>query len=255
MKKLKRLWLGIPRPVRAGLNLLIILLLAVAFYVSIGAPTLTKVQAFRRAERANLVGPSDILLETELEHYFYSYLVLAETDEGVITYVSDNVWGPDINYHEKTGDITLVTAPKNPFDYGSLNWQVSFPVFVVDDYPQAVRAEVDLDIVGTYNHNLNGENLQEPLNHHYTLTSQREQDGFFRFSIELPFLESSDGYGNDTGTTHGADGYALDLLARLFTNRYTTIKPTSSASVTATVRLYDETDQLIVQRDLTIATE
>lgn len=241
MKTLKRHWQRIPRPLRACLNLLSIGLLLVTFYVSVGAPTLRERLDFRRLERANLVGPSEILLEMEPEDYDYTHLILAETDAGVITYVSGYAWGSGFNYHEKTGDVTLVTAPYGLVGWGGRSLRISLPVFVVDDHPEALRAEVDLDIVGAYA--LSSEE-ESPLDHHYTLSARREQEGFFRFSIDLPAHYF---------TEHGPDGYALDLLAKKFTNYFNVFRPVSSADITATVRLYDSAGQLIARRELTIA--
>ena len=251
MRKLKNFWLNIPRWVRTIGNLVLLLLIAVVFYVCIGTPTLTEEQAFRRAEKAQLVGPSTILFNEDVESYDYRHLILAETDYGVITYVSDETWNPKLCYTAKTGDVTVVAAPKGPFNWGYSNWAVKLPVFVVDDVPDAVRAELEIDIVGTYVIHLNNEMLQIPLYHHYSLESTREEENFFQFAIELPFLDQYDGYGYNTDAEHGADGYALDLLAETFSNQDNQL-PRSSASITATVRLYDESGSLIVERNLTL---
>lgn len=251
MKKFKNLWLRIPRWVRACLNLIAVFLLAVTFYVCIGAPTLTEAQAFRRAEKANLVGPSTILVDTDLANYDYDHLILAETDVCVLTYVTDKTWYSELNYIPKTGDITVVAAPKGPFNWGYQNLGVTLPVFVVDDVPAAQRAELEIHILGTYVINLNGEQLEIPLDHRYSLESQREAEGFFRFVIELPFLYPTDAYGNDIAAEHGADGYALDLLAEIFTDSYY-YRSGSSASITAAVRLYDISDNLMETRELTL---
>lgn len=250
MRKLKNFWLNIPRPTRVIINILAIILVASAFYVSIGAPTLTEEQAFRREERANLVGPSTILFHEKVENYRYGTLILGETKHGVITWVDDSWNG--FNYHEKTGDITVVTAPSTWFDFGMENWEVALPVFVVDDYPEAVQAVLELNIQGVFVHNLNGKRLEEPLDHHFTLSSHRGDDGFFYFPLSLPYLDAFDDQGNETGATHGVDGYALDALADTFTNAMTAVNPQSNVSVTATVELFDESGALLVTRDLVL---
>ena len=252
MKKLKNFWLNIPRPYRAALNLLAILLILSLFYVSIGAPVPHPNLAFRRAERANLVGPSTILFSDSVENYYYDHLIMAETELGVITWVNDDQWG--FNYLEKTGDITVFSAPKEPFDWGYSHWATELPVFLVDDYPEAVRAELELDIQGYYAHNLNGELLHEPLDHHFFLSSDREDDGFFYFSLTLDYLDPVDENGNETNAEHGSNGYALDMLARNSTNFWNVVNPRSSADITAAVRLYDASDTLMVERDLILRT-
>lgn len=249
MKKLKRAWLRIPRKIRACLNFVVFLLLAVTFYVTIGSPTLTEKQAFRRAERANLVGPSTILYSSDVLYYDYDHIILGETGEGVITYVTDDVWDPKLSYHEKTGDITVITAPKSPFSWSYSNYMVSLPIFVVDDHPDAARAELDLHITGTHTININGEQVNTPLDHRYALESHREQEGVFHFCIQLPFLDPYDEYGNETNAEHGADGAALDVLAETFGVTPNAL-PYSNASITATVRLYDEQNALVANRDL-----
>lgn len=243
MKRLKEIWLRIPRPCRVLVNLILIAALAATFYVCIGTPTLTDEQAFRQEERANLLGPSTILFHEHVENYSYGKMILAETDQGIITWVDDSRFG--FNYHEKTGDLTLVAAPKWWFDFGLENWEVHLPVFLLDDHPEAIRAEVSLDIQGLYIHNLNGENRKEVLNHHFDLSAQRTGEGFFYLPLILPAKES-------TYASHGAEGYALDILSQTFTNRWNTIAPQSNASITALVRLYDEQGDLVAERELTI---
>ena len=241
----------IPRQIRTICNAVLILLLAVIFYTAIGAPPVTREQAFRRAEKANLTGPSAILLSEDLEHYDYDHLILAHSQYGVTTYVSSETWHPILCYTEKNGDVTVITAPKGVFNWGSHFWEVQLPVFVVDDVPDAVRAELEIDITGTYVHNLNGEQLQIPLDHHYALEATREHDHFFRFSIGLPSLGQYDESGYDTNAVHGAEGYALDLLAETFSNRDNRL-PHSSASITAAVRLYGKSDNLLTEQTLTL---
>lgn len=251
MKKLKRLWRRIPRKVRAIGNLLAALLVATVFYVCIGSPTSSEVQAFRRAEKANLLGPSTILLDTDLEYYYYDHLILAETDDCVITYVGEMGAYPTFCYTEKTGDVTVVTPTRSPFSWGNRNEEVNMPVFIVDDVPEAVRAELEIHILGSYKCSSGGEAETFSLNHRYCLESRREGAGYFRFSINLPSLEPYDKFGNYTDARHGADGFALDLLADTFSNTNNWL-PYQNASITATARLYDDQDQLIVQREMTL---
>lgn len=252
MIKLKKLWLNIPRPIRAFINTLAIVIVVTAFYVSIGAPTINEVQAFRREERANLLGPSTILFNEKVENYPYgTNVIFAETDNCVITWVDDEFWG-GINYHEKTGDITVVTAPSYWFDFGHEWWDMTLPVFVADDYPEAVQAVLELDIQGVFVHNLNGERLEEPLDHQFSLSSHREGEGFFWFRLNLEAIEPYLEHGNVVETPHGVNGYAVDALADTFTNKMTTMNPQSNYSITATVRLYDAQENLIVEKDLVL---
>ena len=253
MMKLKFLWLNIPRPVRAVINIIAVLIVAVTFYVCIGAPVLNEEQAFRREERANLLGPSSILFNEKVENYPYgTNLILADTDNCLITWVDDDWYG--LNYHEKTGDITVVTAPAYWFDFGQEWWDMTLPVFVVDDYPEAVQAVLELDIRGVYVHNLNGERLEEPLDHQFALTNHREGEGFFWFRLNLESIEPYLEHGNVVETPHGANGYAVDALADTFTNAMTVMNPQSNVSITARVTLYDEYENLVAEKDLILRT-
>lgn len=250
MKKLKNLWLRIPRSCRAVLNILAALLLLAVFYATIGAPTLTKEQAFRRAERANLVGPSNILFNEKVENYPFGTLIMAETEEGVITWVDDRTYG--FNYHKKTGDITVVSAPKYWFNFGSSDFASSLPVFVLHEYPEADNAWLILNIEGTYTHNLNGERLDEVLNHSPRLWSNQGGNGFFYFTLDVPYR--GEGSYRDDASGLADDGYALDALSQTFTNLWNTTRPQSNVSITAIVRLYDENDTLLVERELVLRT-
>lgn len=252
MKKLKEFWLGVPRPLRTFVNLMVTFALLVTFYVCIGSPTLHNTQAFRRKERANLLGPSTILFNERVENYTYGHLILAETDNCVITWVDDITWG--FNYHEKTGDMTLVTGPKWWFDYGLENWEVCLPVFLLDDYPEAVYADMELHIQGTYIHSLNGDRLEETLDHSFYLSASRDEDGYFYFPLSLPYVDEFDSSGNPTGVTHGDTGYAVDALALTFTNVRKISRPQSEVTVTATVGLYDEQENLVAERELVVCT-
>lgn len=250
MRKLKNFWLNIPRSFRAVLNILLILLLLAAFYTSIGAPPLSAEHAFRRAEKANLVGPSNILFNENVENYPYGNLIVAETEWGVITWVDDATYG--FNYHEKAGDITVVSAPKYWFDWGSADFAASLPVFVLHDYPEAEYAWLLLDIEGTYTHHTNGELLDEPLNHTPSLYSNRGGDGFFCFTLDVP--DRGEGSYRDDAGGLADDGYAMDILAQTFTNTWNNTSPQSNASITATVLLYDKNGSLIAERELVLRT-
>lgn len=252
MRKLKNIWLHIPRPARVLINILAIVVVASAFYVSIGAPALTKEQAFRRAERANLVGPSTILFNEKVENYQYGTLIMGETEHGVVTWVDDSWYG--FNYHAKTGDITVVSAPKYWFDWGGSDFAATLPVFVLHEYPEATDAWLFLDIEGTYIHNLNGKNQTEKLDHTPKLHAFKAEDGFFCFTLDIPY-RSEEGSSRDDAGGLADDGYALDVLAQTFTNACTATNPQSSASITATVLLYNEYGTLIAEKELVLRTK
>lgn len=250
MKKLKNFWARIPRPCRVLWNLAAAFAIAAVFYVSIGSPAFSAEHAFRRAERANFVGPSEILFNEETENYLYDHLILAETEQGVITYATDENKSASFNYFKKTGAITVVSAPKYyPFYWGLDNLQISLPVFVVDDYPEAVYAELEICVKGVQKYNLNGESYTEILDQSFTAESHREKEGYFRFSLDLPFIYPLDKDGNRLDVRHGPDGFALDILAYCFTNA---AMRDFDADIFAAVRLYAADGTLLTEQAQTL---
>ena len=239
MKKIKNLWLCIPKPCRAALNVICIFVLSVAFYYFLGAPVLSDSQAFRRAERANFVGPSEILYSSSIYGHVYDRTMVAETEAGVITYIRcnrrDNVWD-ELQYIPKTGKITVVSAPLT-FPHHLTDYPPSLPVFIVDEYPEAKRAELDIHITGSYSYNLNGKDYTQPLNQKFSLAARREKKGCFRFTIEAT--------GSDSQRKEIA--FAMDVLSYTYSSDYWTMA--EDAVITATIRLYDRDGNLIIQQE------
>ena len=246
MKKLKHLQNKIPRPCRAVCNLVFSLAIAAVFYVCIDSPAFSQAHQFRRAERAGLVGPSTILFNDKIDKYDYSNLIVGETEHGVLTYATDDGL-QSFNYFKKTGDITVISAPKGFFTWGSEYWEVDLPVFVIDDHPEAVRAELALSVKGTFEYNHNMEHIVQPLDQHFSDEAEREHDGIFCFTFNLPFIDPLDKYGTWLDVGHGADGFALDALSHAFTNKGLR---DFEGIITAIVRLYDESSKLIIEREL-----
>lgn len=248
MKKLIKRWQKIPRPYKVLLDLTLTLILAIAFYVSIGSPALSQMHAFRRAERANFVGPSTILFSGKAENSEATHLILGETEGGVIMYGVRDKYPSRFNYFEKTGDITVVSAPKLSLWYWGREYiAVSLPVFVVDEYPEAVRAELEVHVEGLVEHRINGEDFSITLDQYFSDEATREGDGYFYFSFDLPFIMPLDEYGNDIpDANHGADGYALDALAYAFMDYGTFAAGTTSSAI---VRLYDADGTLIAESE------
>lgn len=246
MKKLKNLWNKIPRPYRSFFNLALAFVIATLFYVSIGSPAFSRAHQFRRAERANLVGPSTILFNGKVTEFDYSHLIIAKTESGILTFATDDTIPSNFNYFKKTGDITVISAPKFLMLWGLDNFPVNLPVFVIDDHPEAVRAELELSIVGTLEHNVNGTERAEVLDQHFYKEATRRDDGIFCFILDLPYINNLDEHGYFLDINHGADGYALDVLASTFTNMDTL---PFDGIITAIVRLYDSEGNLITEQE------
>ena len=59
----------IPRPLRACLWALLVIVLSILYYIALGCPTLSLRQELRRAEKVHLVGPSKIVDQVNGELY------------------------------------------------------------------------------------------------------------------------------------------------------------------------------------------
>ena len=117
--KIVRFFQGIPRPVKACFFAVFVGLVAIVYYIAIGCPTLSFRQEFRRAEKANLVGPSKIVDQLDNHDYNeYDNLIVGETEYGVCFFGrrkysvagtrTKKIYLYQFNYREKTGDITVV---------------------------------------------------------------------------------------------------------------------------------------------------
>lgn len=256
MKKLKQAWLAIPRPWRAGVNLLAILCLILSIYILLECPAFTHEQKFRRMEKAELVGPSHILASFDQSAVGYDHLILAETANAIILFQSSpNPWDQGrLTYREKTGPVTILTIPD--IDWGLYDAPViDLPVFVFHDCPGAVRAELDLEfgeglrwyteVNWTYG-DITATTYYEKTWH---LESDQPQDGFFRFDIHAePEGETiRDGY-YETWRPHTSEGMALETFSHMMGDgdSYT------YGSIPATVRFYDADGALITEDHLTI---
>ena len=244
MKTLKRLIGNIPRKVRIAVDIVLILLILFLFYLSIGTPALTTEQAFRRAEKMHMVGPSEILDTLDWGDYpMFDTLIVAETDEIIVFYrefrMYDYTPWPKLpkkqsresvfTYREKTGDITVLGAPVSISGIEILDYVRSYPVYVFDDYPEAVRAELEITVTGI--------KKSSKKEYRFSAEADRRSEGFFRFTL-------------DSG-----DGKAVDFIAHVSTGdslvQFLTDEE-NMASIPVTVRLYDENNALIVEKELFI---
>lgn len=255
MRKLKNIWMRVPRWLRSILDLLASALFVFLFYAAIGAPAITTTQAFRRAEKIHMVGPSVIVDTLDQSTYSeFKTMLVGETGEGIVFFgqyeaTQNNGWSertvlePVFSYREKTGDLTVLAAPTVSLGFPWIEYGgASLPIYLFDAYPEAIRAELDLTVSGTYGIDINGGEYTQDFTRSYSLEAQREKEGFFRFFISLP-------------TGNAVDAYALELISALSTGSTPFTYPSSheaAISIPVTVRLYDETDALILERQLTI---
>lgn len=242
MSSLKQLWSKIPRKARVLINLLAIALVGMVLYVFTGSPSFTALQRYRRAEKANLVGPAQILTICDLENAGYDHLLVADDGAGVILYGYSSLPGSQENfvYREKNGDLTVLAAPDFRF-FGAEEYVLDLPVFLFDDHPAAIRAELELTLSTT----LNDVYFEKD----YLLESQREGDGYFRFNIHAESENwYTDEYGQEWGSTLGAEGHALQEFSRMcgYSSAWNLLPQP------VTVRLFDTQNALILEQELLI---
>ncbi len=230
------LWTMLPRPLRVLILFIGIITAALFTYLFRGSPAFTDEQRYRLAERANLVGPAQILDIQDIplsKNYAYNRIVIADDGDGIILYV----WNTEMKrydtllYRKKVGDVTVYPAQISRFVYdlrGSK--ELVLPVYAFDNFPKAVHAELDL----TLRFGLNNKDYT----FEYTLEAEREKAGFFSFYIHV--TNPSD-----------AEAMALDAFSFLTGSRsYSGLEMEDGA--VADIRLYDSNDMLLYEESLII---
>lgn len=242
MRRLKRLWGNIPRRVRIGINLVTSAMLAFAVYCFLGCPAFTLEQSFRRAEKAHLVGPSEILAVYEPAGSDYEQLLVADDGDAVIFYLYSSALHPSdaLYYREKTGDLTVLAAPCVG-DFPGEEYVLDLPIFIFDHYPEATRAELEFTLSETVN-----DIYYEKT---YLLQSDREEAGWFHFNIHMESENwSVNEWGQAQGTPLGNETYLLYEFSYICGYRDSfNLQPQP-----VTVRLYDESGSLILEEIIQI---
>lgn len=212
----------VPVKLRVAANVVGIALCLVLIYIFLGSPVFTAQAAYRRAEKAALVGPGEILGTRIPEGQAYSHLVLARDEMGVMVYAWDrwNAGQRELVYLEKDGPLTIAAAPGR-----ELLWTMTHafvPVYLFDEYPGAVRAELELTISGTHEGEWGSVT--------YPLTALREDEGYFAFVIR-------------TNNSKGLEGHLLVQLRNVTGN---SMADTAGTEIHADVRLYDAAGEMLV---------
>lgn len=253
---MKRFWQRIPRKLRVCFNTLTIVLLIIAAYIFLDCPALTPVQQFRRLEKANLVGPSQIIEIVDLPNGLHDHLLVADDGNGAILYQYDDFefrWSGNLLYWEKSDGITIFPAPTHTF-FGSDSYVIDLPILVFHNYPGAVRGELELTIdeglgIRKTEQETGAAVHSEYFEKTYLMEADSDIDGYFRFNLHA---ESEnwyvDSYGQNWGRLLGNEGLALETLCRMIDENRSYLQ----AYVNATVRLYDVDNRLIIEKDLTI---
>lgn len=243
--KMKNILNRVPRPVKACVCAALVIMLAVVYYIALGCPTLTIKQEFRRAEKAHLIGPSTIVDTLSIEEYEeFDRLLVGESAQGITFFGRYRDQHPYENpleekqhylhYVEKTGDMTLCAAPNvwGVF-WENHGFRRTLPVYLFVEDPRAVRAEVSITVIGYRN-----PNQTDPFEVNFRGDASRSKDRFFRFTIHAD---------------QGDSLQALFYLSSLTGGNTSSVDAAWNAdNITAVVRLYDNRDQLITERTLTL---
>lgn len=255
MKKLKQRWLELPRKIRVFANILAILLAVFVLYVLMDCPAFTREQKFRRMEKAELVGPSEILHVMDVEGLGYDHLLAADDGDGVILYShSDYPWDAGLLfYREKTGPVTVLAAPNTGIMLHYVD-VIDLPVFVFHDYTSAVRAELDLEFgEGVEYAQVNWQQEDTAISTTYEKTwhleSEENHNGVFVFNIHAePDGTLKGQYGMEIWYPLASEGYAMEIFSDMTDNPHSYC----TYYIPATVRLYDWNDKLIAEEHLNI---
>lgn len=213
--------------------LLLILLLTAAYYFS-GLPIPIPELRFRKEEKAHLVGPGRILGKEEIDFSYYETMIVAETEEGVILWVSGNdLDRSDLVYKEKNGGNLLLAAPGH-LGYMTVADEVHLPLVLFDRHPRAVRAELQF----TLREIINGEEFEKT----YFLSADRETSGYFLFTLNV-----------ESDWPDGTDEERLTL--QIFANIASGKGNQQDYNVPVQIWLYDGRDKLIAEDSILISGE
>ncbi len=152
MKGIRRLIDRVPRPLRFAADAFLVLALLLAWYVSAGCPSLGgKTAEFRRAEKAGMAGPSEILgrvgVYANWPSVGYERLIIGDDGDAILFYT----YGTErysasrgtLYRREKTEGLLLTTLPAAAPRLPKIE-HPAVPLFLFADDPAALRAEVDL---------------------------------------------------------------------------------------------------------------
>ncbi|MBO5347761.1 MAG: hypothetical protein J6A45_06480 [Lachnospiraceae bacterium] len=238
--KLMQYWHTLSRPLRVLLLIILMCIQVPLIYIYQGCPPLSDEHRYRRVEKAHLVGPAEILDVLDLapinEFPYYDKLLLAKDKQGVIMYIWSTQYEHRENlvYRKTTGDVAVFAAPyvNDSPGYWFSQKEITLPVILFDDIPQAIRAELEVTLSGTLN--------RETFTKTYELEATRNKPGYFCFLLHA-----------DSSYQLGGEGLAMSLFAS-YTYHFGSLGADTLTTIPATVRLYDSNDKLIYEETLTI---
>lgn len=232
MKKLRRAWKQSSKKLRFLIYILVIVMLIIAIYTFVSAPSFTSEILYRRYEKANLVGPAEILGIIEPDFTVYDRFLLADTGDGVVIFAEclETQEAPEFIYRDKTGPVTVLAAP----DPSPLNPEASgkrMMLFAFDSSPDAVSARLELALAAQVD--------GAPFEKTYVLEAERQIPGVFCFELYTLSRFSL-----------GAEAHALQILTLVSgycgSNYYGIEFP-------ATVSFYDAQGNLLAQESTVVS--
>ena len=227
-----------PRWLRFALDALLALVLLLAAYVSLGCPFRGETAAFRSAEKANLVGPSEIIDRMDIrKDWLYARwdrLLIGDDGEEVLFWFSRR--SPDtevLRRCEKTEGMLLLPLPGcNVLTASNLQRDMAVPLFLFADDPAAVKATVCIRLSETDELTLTQVRGE--------LASQTgdadSREGYFLFSIPVT---------RESWTLNRG----VQVRTLLWAYAYPPYRP---AGIPVTIRLYDGEDRLLETREWTL---
>ncbi|MBO5323036.1 MAG: hypothetical protein J6A88_02915 [Oscillospiraceae bacterium] len=235
MKKLSAFWARIPRPLRTILHIVAILLCVVIYYGAIGAPSLTTEMQYRRVEQSHMIGPGTILGTEAISGNGQQQLLIAKSDTHVMLYrytEESKTTSYDLVYRKNHGDLMILAAGGRLPTY-SVSEDFSLPVILFDNYPTAVRAEVEFTM-STPDDEYAYPHTTQHYQKHFFLESNRNNEGYFYFEIQHKAYTSR--------------LYTKMLNAIVNISLGVNYSSAKDAIVPISVRLYDQNDQLILDQ-------
>jgi len=200
--------------------LILIPILAAGLYFTEVPTHISLEKAFRQAERAAMVGPSQIIATIQNEKYNHD-LIAASTDYGAMIYTRGNL------AYRKIGDTPVVMTG---IDFSSSVIGVTkMPVFLFHKCEGAAAAKLELNVPNIH---------QEKAGFTYLLESETAYDGLFRFTLSIPHGDF-DGMDERSGLD--------DLFLLCCGNGHSLFH-----TVSATAWLYDSAGKLLETHEITI---
>ena len=249
MRMILRLLRSIPKPLRILFDLLLAALLFFAWFVAIGGPRFGEEERFRRAEKANLVGPSVILdrIFTQGDWFptTYNRLLIGDAGDEILFYGTINERSSRygvLTRREKTDGLLCTTLPQARSTIMSSYWpdgdavpEMVIPLFLFVDDPRAVRSEVRLKLTEDWEVTL--EQYRGADTPPEELQGWTVRDRYFLLLLPVP------------PETWDSQEKAEALRSLLWTNDPTTV---GGGEFPATILLYDAEGRLLETRDYVI---